>query len=211
VGNTDSIATRLLKTMANSLAKTQLLETLAGQNRGLFSSAAQKALIADRIVQVEQRNPTRNPTRNPKLLEGDWRLLYTTSRELLGTDRLPLLQLGQVYQCIRVQTQQVFNIANLNASPFPGGLISVAARFEVATNQRLTIGFERFVVGLRPLLGYQDPSQWIEQLQTDRRFLALDIKLQTGDRQGWIDVTYLDENLRIVRGNEGSVFVLTKN
>ncbi|MEB3273717.1 MAG: PAP/fibrillin family protein [Prochlorothrix sp.] len=197
--------------MANSLAKTQLLETLAGQNRGLFASPAQKELILDRIIQVEKCNPTRNPTRATKLLDGDWRLLYTTSGELLGTDRVPLVQLGQVYQCIRVQSQQVFNIANLDASPLPGGLISVAARFDVTTGQRLAIGFERFVVGLRPILGYQDPNQWIEQLQTDRRFLAVDIKLKTGDRQGWIDVTYLDENLRIVRGNEGSVFVLTKN
>ncbi|HAJ61284.1 MAG TPA: fibrillin, partial [Cyanobacteria bacterium UBA8543] len=26
----------------------------------------------------------------------------------------------------------------------------------------------------------------------------------------WLDITYLDKDLRIGRGNEGSVFVLTK-
>ncbi|KKI99914.1 PAP/fibrillin family protein [Prochlorothrix hollandica] len=197
--------------MANNETKTRLLETLAGQNRGLLSTPAQRDLILEQVAQLERRNPTRNATRATSLLEGNWRLLYTTSSELLSSDRLPLVQLGQVYQCIRTRSGQVFNIAELKASPLPGGLISVVARFEVTNNQRLTVGFERFVVGLRTLLGYQDPSQWIEELGRDRRFLGLDLRLKSGDRQGWIDVTYLDENLRIVRGNEGSVFVLSKN
>jgi hypothetical protein len=196
--------------MANNETKTRLLELVAGSNRGLLASPAQRQAILEQVAQLERRNPTRNPTRAAQLLEGNWRLLYTTSGELLGVDRLPLVQLGPVYQCIRTATNQVFNLAQLKASPLPGGLISVAARFDVASGQRLTVGFERFVVGLQGILGYQDPSQWIDALGSDRRFLGLDLKLKTGDRQGWIDITYLDENLRIVRGNEGSVFVLTQ-
>ncbi|MGL4881863.1 MAG: PAP/fibrillin family protein, partial [Waterburya sp.] len=29
-------------------------------------------------------------------------------------------------------------------------------------------------------------------------------------QKGWLDITYLDEDMRIGRGNEGNVFVLTK-
>jgi hypothetical protein len=28
--------------------------------------------------------------------------------------------------------------------------------------------------------------------------------------QGWLEITYLDENLRISRGNEGNVFILER-
>jgi hypothetical protein len=40
--------------------------------------------------------------------------------------------------------------------------------------------------------------------------IAIDINLNSREQQGWLDITYLDNDLRIGRGNEGSVFVLTK-
>lgn len=191
--------------------KTALLAAIAGKNRGLLATTTQKETIAELIAQLETRNPTPNSTKAADLLTGDWRLLYTTSDELLGIDRLPLLQLGQVHQCIRPQTASVYNIAELQGLPFLGGLVSVAAQFEPIAAQRLAVKFERFVIGIPQLLGYQAPDQWIEQLQTQKRFPALDFQLQPGDRQGWIDITYLDDDLRITRGNQSSVFVLTKS
>jgi hypothetical protein len=43
-----------------------------------------------------------------------------------------------------------------------------------------------------------------------KKFLALDFGIENRDQRGWLDITYLDHDLRIGRGNEGSVFVLTK-
>ena len=34
--------------------------------------------------------------------------------------------------------------------------------------------------------------------------------INSKNNNGWLDITYLDEDLRIGRGNEGSVFVLSR-
>jgi PAP_fibrillin len=39
---------------------------------------------------------------------------------------------------------------------------------------------------------------------------AIDFNITNRDQKGWLDITYLDDDLRIGRGNQGSVFVLTK-
>lgn len=197
------------------LGKTDLLETIATSNRGLAASPMEKQAILAKIRHLEELNPTPNPTTAPSLLDGDWRLLYTTSQELLGIDRFPGLTLGEVYQCIRVAKNQVFNIAQLTGLPLLDGLVTVAAEFEITSPQRLTVQFKRGVLGLQRLLDYQTPSQFIQAFQTKlttkTRFLALDFDIQPRERAGWIDLTYLDTNLRINRGNEGSVFVLVKD
>ncbi len=63
---------------------------------------------------------------------------------------------------------------------------------------------------LQRLIGYQTPGNLIQQIETGKKFVAVDISLNSREQQGWLDITYLDHNLRIGRGNEGSVFVLTK-
>jgi len=190
--------------------KAVLLSAIAGVNRGLLATEADRERIAGAIAQLEALNSTPNPVSAPELLGGDWRLLYTTSRELLGIDRIPLVQLGSVYQCIRPDSTRVYNIAELIGLPRLEGLICVAARYEAVSEQRVAVKFERAILGLQRLLGYQSPSEMIRRIEVGKRFLPLDFSLEQRDRQGWLDITYLDSNLRINRGNEGSIFVLTK-
>jgi len=197
------------------LGKSKLLETIAPLNRGLSATPQDQQAILAQIIQLEERNPTPNPTTAPSLLEGDWRLLYTTSQELLGIDRFPLLQLGKVYQSIRLDNQRVFNIAELEGIPLLEGIVSVAAQFEIVSEKRLNVQFQRGVFGLRNFLAYRSPSQFImdfeQKLAQKQRFFAIDFDIQPRERPGWIDLTYLDTNLRINRGSEGSVFVLIKD
>jgi hypothetical protein len=51
---------------------------------------------------------------------------------------------------------------------------------------------------------------FIDQLTAGGRLTAIDWALNPRDQNGWLDITYLDQDLRIGRGNQGSVFVLTK-
>jgi PAP_fibrillin len=39
---------------------------------------------------------------------------------------------------------------------------------------------------------------------------AIDFPIRNPNADSWLDVTYLDDDLRIGRGNQGSLFVLTK-
>ncbi|XGV95728.1 MAG: PAP/fibrillin family protein [Leptolyngbya sp. BL-A-14] len=192
------------------IGKAALLEAIAGTNRGLLANDRDHQAIAVAIAQLEDRNPTPRPIETPSLLNGDWRLLYTTSQELLGIDRVPLAKLGQIYQCIRVADKKVYNIAEISGLPYLDGLVSVVARFSPASDRRVDVKFERAVIGLTRLIGYQSPDRFIQDIEAGKKFAAIDFGIENRDRQGWLDITYLDDDLRIGRGNEGSVFVLSK-
>lgn len=193
------------------LGKAALLEAIAGKNRGLLTSDSDKLAILAAVAQLESRNPTPRPVEASDLLDGNWRLIYTTSRGILGIEQVPFAKLGQVYQCIRVAEAKVYNIAEVYGLPYLEGIVSVAARFSPASERRVDVRFERSVVGLQRLLGYQNPDSFIQKLESQQKLTAIDFNIQNREQQGWLDITYLDEDLRVGRGNEGSVFVLTKS
>jgi hypothetical protein len=193
------------------IGKATLLAAIAGTNRGLRATEIQKQGILAAIAQLEDRNPTPRPLEAAEFLEGDWRLLYTTSRGILGLDRFPLLDLGQVYQSIRVAESKVYNIAEVAGLPLVEGIVSVAARFQPVSDRRVDVRFERSILGLQRLLNYRSPAAFIQELESGRKLSAIDFAITNPNQQGWLDITYLDADLRISRGNEGSVFVLTKD
>lgn len=192
------------------IGKLALMEAIAGTNRGLVATEPDKQAILMAITQLEDRNPTPRPVESGDLLDGNWRLLYTTSKGLLNIDQLPLLKLGQIYQYIGVKTQSVYNIAEVYGLPYLEVLVSVAARFEPVSERRVEVKFERSILGLQRLIGYQSPADFIQKIESGAKFTAIDFGINSRNQQGWLDISYLDQDLRIGRGNEGSVFVLTK-
>lgn len=194
------------------LGKAELLDAIAPFNRGILASTPDRAAILSAITRLESRNPTPQPLAAPEL-EGNWRLLYTTSQELLGIDRLPLARLGQIYQCIRLQDCRIFNLAEVQGPPLLSGLVSVSARFTGVSDCRVNVAFERGVFGLQSLLDYRAPAPFIEKLEATAKlplWQGLDFRINRERQQGWLEITYLDSDLRIGRGNEGNVFVLSK-
>jgi hypothetical protein len=192
------------------MKKAKLLEAIAGKNRGLLATEVDKQAILVAVSQLEERNPNPKPFEALDLLEGNWRLLYTSSDELLRIYNFPLLKLGQIYQCIRAKDSRVYNIAEVYGLPYLEGLVSVAASFEVLSKIRVQVKFERSIIGLQRLVGYESPNEFIRQIENGKKFPAFDFNINSNDQQGWLDITYLDQDLRIGRGNKGSVFVLTK-
>ncbi|BAZ28990.1 PAP fibrillin family protein [Cylindrospermum sp. NIES-4074] len=192
------------------MGKAALIDAIAGTNRGLLATESQKQAILAAIARLEDFNPTPRPLEATNLLDGNWRLLYTTSRALLNLDRFPLCKLGQIYQCIRVETTSVYNIAEIYGLPYLEGLVSVAAKFEPVSERRVLVKFQRSVIGLQRLIGYDSPANFIQQIESGKKFTAIDFPIKSDQQQGWLDITYIDDNLRIGRGNEGSVFVLSK-
>lgn len=191
--------------------KTRLLEAIAGKNRGLLVTENDKVNILTAVEQLEDHNPNPHPLeKSTALLDGNWRLLYTTSRSILGLDRVPFLQLGQIYQCIRIAERKIYNIAEITGIPLLEGLVSVCASFETVSDRRVDVKFERSIVGLQRAMGYQSVNHFIQEIETGKRFLAIDFSLSGRESSGWLEITYLDEDLRIGRGNEGNVFVLAK-
>ena len=190
--------------------KAELLEAIAGKNRGLLADEIDNVRVLSAIQELEDYNPTPKPIAAKELLEGDWRLLYTTSKGILGLDRFPLFKLGQIYQCIRTAEAKVYNIAEVVGMPFLEGVVSVAAKFEPISEKRVNVMFERSIIGLQRFFNYKSPGSFIQQIESGKKFLPIDFQIENRDRQGWLDITYLDEDMRIGRGNEGNVFVLTR-
>jgi hypothetical protein len=190
--------------------KAELLEAIAGKNRGLLANEIDNVKVLSAIQQLEDINPTRQPLEAKDLLQGDWRLLYTTSKSILGLDRFPLFKLGQIYQSIRVSDAKVYNIAEILGLPMLEGLVSVAATFEPVSPTRVNVVFERSIIGLQRFFSYETPEKFIQQIESGKKFLPLDFKIERGEQKGWLEITYLDQDMRISRGNEGNVFVLTK-
>ncbi len=192
------------------LVKTQLLNVIASTNRGLLATELDKQAILAAVANLEDQNPTPRPLEASEMLDGDWRLLYTTSKGLLNIDRLPLYKLGQIYQCIRVNTNSVYNIASVYGLPYLEGIISVVASFEPVSSKRVQVKFERSILGLSRLIDFKSPSSYIQQIESGKKFTAIDFPINSTNQQGWLDITYIDNDLRIGRGNEGSVFVLNR-
>ncbi|MEH2153782.1 PAP/fibrillin family protein [Nostoc sp.] len=192
------------------MPKAALMDAIALTNRGLLATEEQKQAILAAIANLEDFNPTPRPVEASNLLDGNWRLLYTTSKALLNLDRLPLCKLGQIYQCIRVETSSVYNIAEIYGLPYLEGLVSIAAKFEPVSGRRVQVKFERSIIGLQRLIEYNSPVTFIQQIEAGRKFPGIDIAVNSDKQQGWLDITYIDNDLRIGRGNEGSVFILSK-
>ncbi|MCJ2544369.1 PAP/fibrillin family protein [Thermostichus vulcanus] len=196
--------------------KFDLLRTLEATDRGRHVLPDQKSEILAKIAALEARNPTPYPTAAPTLLEGNWLTLFTTSADLLRlANSLPLVTTGEIYQCIRTQTQQVFNVAEVQGSGWlgawvPRGVFAVSARFKPASEQRVQVVFERFVLGSQALMNYEIESFLYLLEHAPGRIPALKIDIRRREQSGWLDITYLDEDLRIGRGSEGSLFVLQK-
>ncbi len=196
--------------------KLDLLRTLATTDRGRQVLPEQKPQILAQIAALEACNPTPCPTAAPSLLEGNWLTLFTTSADLLRLAKsFPLVTTAEIYQCIRTQTQRVVNVAEVQGRGWleawiPRGILAVSACFQPVSERRLQVIFESFLLGLQALMNYEIQT-FLQLLEHDPdRIPALKLDLRWQKQRGWLDITYLDEDLRIGRGSEGSLFVLQK-
>ncbi len=173
-------------------------------------------MIANQIVTLEALNPTPTPTAAPELLTGIWRNRYTTSEELLGLGRfVPGVTTGEIYQCIQAAQGRVFNVAEIQgwewfAPVVPKGIIAVAAQFTVVSDHRVNVNFNQLLFGSQFLMNYEIESFLSLWQHKPHQIPAIKFDLPERDQNGWLDITYLDHDLRIGRGSQGSLFVLER-
>ena len=163
--------------------------------------------VEELTTELEKVNPNPQPLLYAtSLLNGTWLLQYSTAREIRSLSSLPLsLKIDKVYQEIDVANKSFFNIAFVK---HPLGLISgsvkVTATFEPVedeNNKRINVQFDKRYLSIERFFGIPTPK--LNPFKV----------VQANNPQGRIpslDITYLDDTMRIGRGGDGSLFILKR-
>ncbi|OMO92083.1 hypothetical protein COLO4_17881 [Corchorus olitorius] len=158
--------------------KDELFDAIAPLDRGAEASPDDQERVDQIARKLEAVNEIKEPLKS-NLLNGKWELLYTTSQSILQTKRPKLLRPnGKIYQAINVDTLRA---QNLETWPF---FNQATANLVPLNARRVAVKFDYFkIAGLIPI---KSP----------------------GSGRGQLEITYLDEELRISRGNQGNLFIL---
>ncbi|CAF2042621.1 BnaA09g20620D [Brassica napus] len=216
--------------------KRSLADSLYGTDRGLSASSETRAEISELITQLESKNPNPAPNEALFLLSGKWILAYTSFVglfPLLSRRISPLVKVDEISQTIDSDSFTVQNSVRF-AGPLATTSFSTNAKFEVQSPKRVQIKFEQGVIGTPQLtdsieipesvevLGQKIDLNPIRGLLTSVQDTAssvartissqppLKFSLPADRAQSWLLTTYLDKDLRISRGDGGSIFVLFK-
>ncbi|XP_031482070.1 plastoglobulin-1, chloroplastic-like [Nymphaea colorata] len=214
--------------------KRSLVDTVEGTELGLRASAEVRAEVVELVNQLEAANPTQAPVEAPEL-NGNWILVYTAFSELLpliAVGASPLLRTKTISQTIDTSSLNILNNVTYS-SPFATFSVSASASFEVRSPSRVQVKFEEGI--FRPpeisstidlpqnfdFFGQKVDLSALQQLlnpiQASVANISRTISGQSplklpipGERsQSWLVTTYLDNDLRISRG-DGGLFILVK-
>ncbi|GAX84938.1 hypothetical protein CEUSTIGMA_g12359.t1 [Chlamydomonas eustigma] len=162
-----------------SVIKEQLMELIEPLQRGAIASEVDKMEVDDLARKLEALNPTTKPLASP-LLNGSWELRYTTSASILGLSKPPPFRpFGKICQVLDGNT---LTARNIESAPFYN---QVSAELTPVSVNKVAVQFKEF-----------------------RIFNLFAVKAPAS-AQGELTVTYLDEDLRISRGDKGNLFILT--
>ncbi|XP_047173366.1 probable plastid-lipid-associated protein 4, chloroplastic [Vigna umbellata] len=158
--------------------KQELYETIAPLDRGAEATPEEQQRVDQIARKLEAENLVKEPLKSD-LLNGKWELLYTTSQSILQTQRPKFLRPnGKIYQAINVDTLRAQNIETW---PFYN---QATANLVPLNSKRVAVKFDFFKIA--NLIPIKSP----------------------GSGRGQLEITYLDEDLRISRGNRGNLFIL---
>ncbi|KAI3990986.1 hypothetical protein MKX01_026170 [Papaver californicum] len=135
----------------------------------------------ERIDKIARELEKVNSVKEPlksDLLNGKWELIYTTSASILQIQRPKLLRSRANYQAINAD---ILRAQNMESWPF---FNQVTADLTPLNSRKVAVQFDKFkILGLIPVKA-------------------------PGRARGELEITYLDEELRVSRGDKGNLFVL---
>lgn len=197
--------------------KLKLLGVVSGLNRGLAASQDDLKRADEAARELEEAGGLVDLSADLDKLQGRWKLIYSSafsSRTLGGSrpgppvGRLLPITLGQVFQRIDVVSRDFDNIVELElGAPWPLPPIEVTAtlahKFELIGTAKIKIIFQKTTVKSTGNLSQLPP------LEIPRIPDALRGSSNPGS--GEFEVTYIDSDTRVTKGDRGElrVFVIS--
>ncbi len=190
-------------------AKIALLEALIAYQENLLTGELARQQLTTLSENLAEVAPPLIAEQRDRLLEGNWQLLYTNKSSFSPLESLPGIKLGRVFQAISPAENLIFNLAELQVSDLFTGIFAVQARFAPLSPTRVSVKFERTFLTTAQLLTGSSVTDWIAQLKDGERLPGLSLGNLPG-QEGWLEIRYVDETLRIGIGNRGNLFILTR-
>jgi hypothetical protein len=167
--------------------KSQILSLASSTKRGLTETGAQRMEMLSLFEKLEKLSPAKQALKSP-LTAGTWLLRYTTSDSILGKGGSP--RVGEIVQVLDVQGLKASNAEIVQYGPFKLERKVKASLTPVGPSE-VAVQFEEFSFAFPstpPFLKVKSPASF----------------------KGRLDVTYIDSDLRLSRGDKGNIFVLEK-
>ncbi|XP_010527406.1 PREDICTED: probable plastid-lipid-associated protein 6, chloroplastic [Tarenaya hassleriana] len=196
--------------------KLNLLSAVSGLNRGLVANVDDLERAETAAKELESAGGSVDLSTDLDRLQGKWKLLYSSafssrslggSRPGLPTGRLIPVTLGQVFQRIDVLSKDFDNIAEVEiGAPWPFPPVEVTAtlahKFELIGTAKIKIIFQKTTLKTSGNLSQLPPF--------DIPRLPDTFRPPSNPGTGDFEVTYLDDSMRITRGDRGElrVFVI---
>eukprot|EP00884_Botryococcus_braunii_P011020 jgi/Botrbrau1/1991/Bobra.0052s0033.1 len=152
------------------------------------------------IQDLEAENGVEEPAIDLNAVSGRWLLLYTTitirgfKRSKLGLG--DLVALGQFVQEIDPVAKIAVNHVEFDVLGRLEGTFRIIAAFESLSKKRVSIKY---------LTSELEPEQVASLFKNNYELL-----LSIFNPEGWLDITYVDDTLRVGRDDKDNVFVLQR-
>ena len=165
-----------------STLKAEILNLAKAVNRGLTETPQQREEMLGLFEQLEKKNKYKESLKSP-LINAVWNLQYTTSDSILGRNGSP--KVGNILQIIDGPNLYAKNSETVNYFGLFKVPRTVTAALTPISGSKVAVQFKRFTAGP---LAFNAPESF----------------------KGELDITYIDEDLRLSRGDKGNIFVLTR-
>jgi hypothetical protein len=219
------------------VAKKELLEALSNTSNGKDSTLENQIKVLGLIGYLEANAPVSKTlltdATEAKAIDGDWYLQYTQPSKPEGIESESDIKLWTPTESTLDKTKRVDRKQVQNE-----GSVSFLGLIKVDTAKKLTIqsigfedqtfsnsveqnfgtirvegSFELDAVPNRILATFKNGSLTLKNgFVIDFSVLfALRALLKKDTPGGWLETTYIDEDMRVARGNRGSLFVLSRD
>lgn len=162
--------------------KSDILNLARKVERGFTETPAEKESMLSLFEQLEKKNKYKDSLKS-SLINAVWNLEYTTSDSILG--RGGSKRVGPILQTIDGTNLSAKNTETVNYFGVLKVPRSVTATLVPLTGSKVAVQFKKFTLGP---IGFNAPESF----------------------RGELDITYIDEDLRLSRGDKGNIFVLTR-